>query len=236
MTVNRTSNGAISQRADGRQYWADGVFMGPPFLAYYGAVKKNQSLLQLAYDNCRLYREALLIDGPTGPLWAHIYDDDTKSWIDKGIWGTGLGWASLGMIRVALTIQKSNFSSEMTQQVDDLVAWTKQILDGAFVALTSDNLVPDYIAGGPSFGDSSASSALASVAYRGAKFFPQTFGANYTQKAAKIRDAVIGGVDSMGVLSPVVDPLTWNATGVLSTEGQAFALMMFAAWRDWLGQ
>ena len=74
------------------------------------------------------------------------------------------------------------------------------------------------------------------MAYRGAKFFPQTFGANYTQKAAKIRDAVIGGVDSMGVLSPVVDPLTWNATGVLSTEGQAFALMMFAAWRDWLEQ
>jgi hypothetical protein len=68
---------------------ADGVFMGPPFLAYYGALRNNQSLLQLAYDNCRLYRDALLIDGPTGPLWAHIYDDDTQSWVDMGIWGTG---------------------------------------------------------------------------------------------------------------------------------------------------
>jgi len=63
--------------------------MGPPFLAYYGALHNNQSLLQLAYDNCRLYRDALLIDGPTGPLWAHIYDDDTQSWIDEGIWSTG---------------------------------------------------------------------------------------------------------------------------------------------------
>ena len=63
--------------------------MGPPFLAYYGALKQNQSLLQLAYDNCRWYRDALLIDGPTGPLWGHIYDDDTQSWVDKGIWGTG---------------------------------------------------------------------------------------------------------------------------------------------------
>jgi len=63
--------------------------MGPPFLAYYGALRNNQSLLQLAYDNCRLYRDALLIDGPTGPLWAHIYDDDTQSWVDMGIWGTG---------------------------------------------------------------------------------------------------------------------------------------------------
>lgn len=235
LSVNRTSNGAISQRADSRQYWSDGVFMGPPFLAYYGALKKNQSLLQLAYDNCRLYREALLIDGPTGPLWAHIYDDDHKSWIDKGLWGTGQGWVSLGMIRVALTIQKSAFASEMTQQVDDLVSWTKQILDGTFVALTPNNLIPDYIAGGPSFGDSSSSAALVSVAYRGAKFFPKTFGANYTQKAALIRDAVIKGVDSMGVLNPVVDPLNWGKTGVLSTEAQAFALMMLAAWKDWLG-
>jgi hypothetical protein len=39
------------------------------------------------------------------------------------------------MIRVAVTIEKSTFSSEMTQQVDDLVAWTKEILDGAFAAL-----------------------------------------------------------------------------------------------------
>jgi len=98
----------------------------------------------------------------------------------------------------------------------------------------ADNLMPDYITGGPSFADCSSSSALASVAYRGAKYFPETFGSNYTLKAAEIREAVIGGVDSMGVLNPVVDPLSWNTTGVLSTEGQAFALMMFAAWKDWL--
>lgn len=63
--------------------------MGPPFIAYYGAIKKDQEMLQLAYDNCRLYRDALLVDGPTGKLWAHIYDDGKKQWVDKGIWGTG---------------------------------------------------------------------------------------------------------------------------------------------------
>lgn len=65
------------------------MFMGPPFLAYYGAVKKNQTLVQMAYDNCRLYRDALLIDGPTGKLWAHIYDDTNKTWTDEGIWASG---------------------------------------------------------------------------------------------------------------------------------------------------
>lgn len=80
--IKKTSTHAPNPRADG-------VFMGPPFLAYYGAVTKNQSLLQLAYDNCRLYREALLINTTYGPLWAHIYDDDNQKWIDEGIWGTG---------------------------------------------------------------------------------------------------------------------------------------------------
>lgn len=68
---------------------ADGVYMGFPFIAAYGAVTNNQTLLQFAYDNCRLYRDALLVDGPTGKLWAHIYDDDTKSFDDAGLWATG---------------------------------------------------------------------------------------------------------------------------------------------------
>lgn len=75
-----------------------------------------------------------------------------------------------------------------------------------------------------------------SVAYRSATLFPETFGSNYTQKAGKVRDAVIKGIDDMGLLSPLVDPLSFNATGTLSTEGQAFGLMMFAAWKAWLGQ
>ena len=64
--------------------------MGPPFLAYVGAVTKNKELLQEAYDNCRLYRNALLIDGPYGKLWVHIYSEDDGSFSDKGLWATGL--------------------------------------------------------------------------------------------------------------------------------------------------
>ena len=109
----RTSTGAISHRIDSKQYWyailrsftrfsalishqtcvcrADGVYMGFPFIAAYGAVTNNQTLLQIAYDNCRLYRDALLQDGPTGKLWAHIYSDDNKTFVDPGLWATGEG-------------------------------------------------------------------------------------------------------------------------------------------------
>lgn len=66
------------------------MYVGFPFIAAYGAATKNQSLLQLAYDNCRLYRDVLLQPGPTGNVWAHIFSDDTMSFVDPGLWDTGL--------------------------------------------------------------------------------------------------------------------------------------------------
>ncbi|OAX34431.1 hypothetical protein K503DRAFT_803603 [Rhizopogon vinicolor AM-OR11-026] len=231
----RTSTGAISHRVDSRQYWADGVYMGFPFIAYFGAVTNNATLLQVAYDQCRLYRDALILDGPTGKLWGHIYSDDTKEWIDEGIWGTGNAWAALGMLRVAVTIQKTEYCTDMAPQIANLTSWVKEILDGEFAALMSDDLVPDYITGGPSFSDAASSAALASVAYRVAQIYPQQFGASYTVPAAKIRDAVLGNATNLGILQPIVDPLNWTQVGLLSTESQAFGLMMVSAWRDFIG-
>lgn len=63
--------------------------MGFPFIAMYGAVSQNQTLLQLAYDQCRLYRNALLVNTPNGNLWAHIFNDDTGQFDDAGTWATG---------------------------------------------------------------------------------------------------------------------------------------------------
>ena len=45
-----------------------------PRRRYYGVVTNNQTLVQLAYDNCRLYRAALLnTTAPDGPcLGTHL--------------------------------------------------------------------------------------------------------------------------------------------------------------------
>lgn len=72
--------------------------------------------------------------------------------------------------------------------------------------------------GGVTFGDATASAGLASAAYRAAVAFPATFGQNYTDKAGIIRDAVMNGIDSLGLLTPVVDPLSWSKLGIVSTE------------------
>ncbi|KZV96032.1 hypothetical protein EXIGLDRAFT_609788 [Exidia glandulosa HHB12029] len=233
--VPRTSTGAISHRMDTKQYWADAVYMGFPFLAYYGVVTNNQSLVQEAYDQCRLYRDALLRDGPHGPAWGHLYSDDAKAWYDGGIWLTGNAWAAKGIIQVAATIAKSPYAEEMSSQLTDLKFWVQEILDGVFPALNSAGLLPDYVQGGVDFGDGAASAALASIAYRAATAWPEQFGANYTKTADTIRKAIFDGIDELGLINPYVDPLHWDAVGVLSTEGQSFGLMLFAAWRDYLG-
>ncbi|EJC98921.1 uncharacterized protein FOMMEDRAFT_170730 [Fomitiporia mediterranea MF3/22] len=230
----KTKTGAISMRNDSRAYWDDGVFMAPPFLAYYGAVTKKQELLQMAFDNVRLYRDALLIDGPTGKLWGHIFSEDDGTWWDKGIWATGNAWAALGIIRVQSTIMKSAFADDMKNQTDQLQSWVKEILDGTFAAIGDDNLIPNYIDSNSTFGDCASSAALASVAYRAAVIDPKTFGWNYTKAANRLTKAVLDGVDELGIISPYVNPLSWNEIGILSTEGQSFALMMIAAWREWL--
>lgn len=62
--------------------------MAPPFIAYFGALAggmTESALLQLAYDQCRLYRNYLRDDSG---LWKHIVLGDEASQ-DFRHWGTG---------------------------------------------------------------------------------------------------------------------------------------------------
>lgn len=60
--------------------------MAPPFIAYYGVLTNNESLVTEAYTQCKLYRQYLL-DTSTGGLWRHIVMGDTGT--DPGHWATG---------------------------------------------------------------------------------------------------------------------------------------------------
>jgi len=60
--------------------------MVPPFIAAYGAFQggnQGRATLQIAYDQCRLYREAM--SDSTG-LWDHIL---LGSYQDRTHWATG---------------------------------------------------------------------------------------------------------------------------------------------------
>jgi rhamnogalacturonyl hydrolase YesR len=126
----RAPNGAISQRENQVQLWADFIYMAPPFIAYYGALEDEdrcQDLLQTAYDQVRFYREVLYDQNVS--LWRHIA---LGNGTDPTHWATGNAWAAAGTMRVLAAIQRSRVAFEMKQQQCDLEQWVGEILDGAW--------------------------------------------------------------------------------------------------------
>jgi hypothetical protein len=64
---------------------------------------------------------------------------------------------------------------------------------------------------------------------------PNTFGLTYISWAETSLGAVAKCVSSNGVISPAVDPYSYGSNTPYTTgspEGQAFAVMMYAARRD----
>lgn len=110
---------------------ADFVYMAPPFIAYYGALQGGDTawwLLQLAYDQCRLYRNYLR-DEPG--LWRHIVLGDESSQ-DASHWGTGNAWAAAGMMRVLQTIRHSSLAASFEHQQSDLTSWITEVVNATW--------------------------------------------------------------------------------------------------------
>ncbi|KAI1793356.1 glycosyl hydrolase family 88-domain-containing protein [Ganoderma leucocontextum] len=259
-SVPRSSDGAISHRVENVQLWSDFVYMVPPFLAYYGVLNQNQSLLQAAYDQCRLYRQAL-VDDDAGGMWRHITGNST----DNGHWTTGNGWAAAGMLRVLGTIQNSQYSKKMKQQSKDLAGWVSEIHTGIYPHLQTTGLFKNYADDAASFEDGSGTALIASTVYRLALLAgvhthlplaeqsraslsaPNSTSSSSSSSSASSSSQTstapistataptgsLAHFTSDGWLQPVVDPYNVGVQGEHSPEGQAFVVEMYAAWRDW---
>jgi rhamnogalacturonyl hydrolase YesR len=66
------------------------VYMVPPFLAYYGVLTSNTTLITEAYNQIKLYRNYLR-DTSANNLWKHIVlgTDPSDAPNDEGHWSTG---------------------------------------------------------------------------------------------------------------------------------------------------
>lgn len=65
---------------------ADFIYMAPPFIAYFGALAGGDTetaLLQVAYEQCSLYRDVLRDESG---LWRHVA---LGTWQDNTHWATG---------------------------------------------------------------------------------------------------------------------------------------------------
>ncbi|KAI9439009.1 glycoside hydrolase family 105 protein [Lactarius indigo] len=163
--VPKTEDGAISHRVSEVQLWSDSVYMVPPFLAYYGITTGNQSMLQEAYNQVKLYR-SYLGDMSAGGLWRHIVlgADGT----DPGHWSTGNAWAAAGMLRVLGTLKSSPFSQDFSGQIQELGDWVAEIHSAMYPHLQANGLFKNYADGNSTdnFDDASSSALLAATVYR----------------------------------------------------------------------
>jgi hypothetical protein len=130
---------------------ADFMYMVPPFLAYYGVMSQNTSLVEEAFNQLKLYRNYLGTD--SSKALRHVVLGD---WQDNGLWATGNGWAAAGefpfllrarrllrsgltigfnvtgMTRVAATMQNSQYASRFANEIGNLKEWTNEILEASF--------------------------------------------------------------------------------------------------------
>ncbi|KAI0082602.1 Six-hairpin glycosidase [Panus rudis PR-1116 ss-1] len=226
----RNWDGAISHRADQVQLWADFVYMAPPFIAYFGALSDGEeakSLIQIAYDQCRLYRDNLR-DADAG-LWRHIV---LGNWQDNTHWGTGNAWAAAGMLRVLETIRRSPVSREFEPEKANLTTWIQEIINNTWTHQQNNGTLLNTLDDPTSFADSSSTALLAATTYRMAVV---TKDLSHIPAANKAFRLIMDSIDEDGWLINTVDPMTFNTTsrpGEHSPEGQAFVLLLHAAWRD----
>lgn len=229
--VPRTSDGAISHRRYETAMWSDFTYMTPPFLAFYGLFQNNQTLLQEAYDQCRLYRSGL--QDPNTKLWKHIVGGQSAQ--DDGLWATGNAWASAGMLRVAATIKRSQYASEMESQYNDLGTWAGEIIGAAKTRTSQAGLVRNYIDQPSTFADTASSSLLA---YSALRLSTMGFTSDHENFGLQIHSSVVGShIDDEGKITSAVDPLTWKEvipSG--SPEAQSFVMLMEASYQDFLSK
>ncbi|KAJ7219286.1 Six-hairpin glycosidase-like protein, partial [Mycena pura] len=257
--VPRTSDGAISHRVAQVQLWSDFIFMVPPFLANYGLLTSNTSLITEAYNQIKLYRNYLL-DTQAKNLWKHVVlgNNTSDGGNDEGHWSTGNGWAAAGMLRVLATMKNSPFSKSFSSQQKDLASWVKEIHTAMFHNLDSSNIFTNYadqpINNTGMFYDAASTMLIASTVYRfsllwndhsqipNAEKCRQALFATTISNNSFMADAVVSGspisdlvhFTSDGWLTPVVNPDQFGVQGQQSPESEAFTLELQAAYSEWV--
>lgn len=222
---------------------ADFMYMAPPFLAYYGVVNNNGTILKEAVDQCFLYRQILLTNTTanaqppethatiTSGLWEHIIGNLSG---DRGLWSTGNAWAAAGMTRVLATVLNAPTdlcASWKQEAIESLTEAIQEILDAVILNPKDTNgLVRNYVDDPSWFGEVSGSSLLASVAYRistmshmltlnGYSLEPDDV-AKYIAFAEDVRRTLGNGqhIASNGTAVPAINPLDWPSPGEVPKE------------------
>jgi rhamnogalacturonyl hydrolase YesR len=211
--------------------------MVPPALAYHGIFTSDIGMVKESVRQCKLYCEVL---GTQKGYWQHIANGKSVGSVksDDGAWCTSNAWAAAGMARVLATLRKSQYASETEDEQKALLKMTRGILDGAMEADTdTSGLLRNYLDDESWFAEVAGTALMAATAFRMAILEPSIFGERYTEWATTKLEAVGRHIDEeTGIAAPVVNSLNEGQRTPLegvNPEGQAFVVLLYAAWRDW---
>jgi unsaturated rhamnogalacturonyl hydrolase len=195
--------------------WVDSFYMAPPFLAVAG--HPEEAVKQIVG-----YRKIML--DPSKKLYYHIWDEDRQAFERKLFWGVGNGWAAAGMARVIRALPQT-----MQREKDLLASFVRELLEGCLACQRADGLFHDILDDPTTFVETNAAQMFAYTIYRGIQ--GGWLERSYRPYADKMRSAAHGKVDAFGLVQGVCGAPRFDRSGT-ATEGQAFFLLMEAAYGD----
>lgn len=214
-TAPRAADGTLFHMTDAREVWVDSLYMAPPFLAAAG--QEHEAMGQIRGIKNRLWNSEK-------KLYAHIWDEDLQSLKRAAHWGVGNGWAAAGITRVILALPEA-----WAAEKQELATHLKDILDGCLVYQRQDGLFHDVLDQPDTFIETNLAQMLAYSIYRG--LVGGWLAPNYKEPADKMRQAAYQKVDNSGYVQGVCAAPTFDRAGT-APEGQAFFLLMEAAWKE----
>jgi unsaturated rhamnogalacturonyl hydrolase len=211
----RTRQGIIYHNHIENMLWVDAIYMVPPFLAVAG--HPGEALKQIIG-----YRRVLL--NPEKQLYYHIWDEDRQEFERKLFWGVGNGWAAAGMTRVMRALPGS-----MNEEKKLLIGFVHEVIDGCLSYQRPDGLFHDIIDDASTFVETNLAQMLSYSIYRGVR--GGWIESHYLAAADRMRTAACQKVDMFGLVQGVCGAPNFDRPGT-ATEGQAFFLLMEAAYRE----
>ena len=211
----RTREGIIYHNFIENMIWVDAFYMAPPFLAVSGYPQE-------AVKQVVGYRRILW--NPEKKLYYHVWDEDKHQFERKLFWGVGNGWAAAGMSRVIQALPDT-----MMKEKEMIAGFVSELVDGCLKYQRADGLFHDILDDPATFVETNAAQMLSYSIYRGVK--AGWLDGAYLQHADRMRTVVYQKVDQFGLVQGVCGAPNFNRPGT-ATEGQAFFLLMEAAYRD----
>lgn len=208
----RNSQGILYHVFNAPEMWSDGFNGAPPFLAAMGHY--DEALFQIDGYRKRLWN-------PEKKLLAHIWDDGKQQFKDGSLWGGGNGWAAAGLARVIRSLPRDRH-----QDRERLAAFAAEIIDGCLKHQRPDGLFHNVVDQPSTFVETNLAQMLSYSIYDGIAqgWLP----AAYRESADTIRAAARAKMNALGFVEGVCSAPNFDRPGV-STEGQAFCIMMEAA-------